>query len=203
MTLDNWAYESSLYAQGCQCVAGVDEAGRGPLAGPVVVAAVILPDPPGAPGVTDSKQLTQRQRERCYRWILKHALGVHVTHASHEMIDHLNILQATLVAMREAILGLHPSPDYVLVDGPHIPDTDVPCLPLVKGDELSLSVAAASIVAKVSRDNLMRAYHQMYPQYGFDQHKGYPTKAHYAALEQWGPSPIHRRSFRLSKSQES
>ncbi|HEQ60036.1 MAG TPA: ribonuclease HII [Firmicutes bacterium] len=179
-------------------VAGVDEAGRGPLAGPVVAAAVILsPEVPLSklPGLADSKTLSPEQRERLFGLIEHYSLSLAVGIADQETIDRFNILQATLSAMAKAVAGLCTRPELVLVDGLHVPEVSCPARALVKGDQRSASVAAASIVAKVSRDHLMEKAHYQYPQYRFDRHKGYGTPFHLAALEVFGPSELHRRSF--------
>ncbi len=185
---------SGFQEQGLIC--GVDEAGRGPLAGPVSAAAVILdPDRPIA-GLNDSKKLTERQREQLAPLIRERALAWSVAYASAEEIDSLNILQATLLAMKRAVLALAVKPDRVLVDGLYCPDTGIESLAIVKGDAKVAAIAAASILAKTSRDQLMLQLHEQYPVYGFAIHKGYPTAAHLAALQQHGVSDVHRRSFR-------
>ncbi|MGQ9557240.1 MAG: ribonuclease HII [Desulfurispora sp.] len=182
---------------GLEYIAGVDEAGRGPLAGPVVAAAVILPPDCRLPGLKDSKQLTARQRQALAAAIQQQALAWNVALATVAEIDRLNILQASLLAMQRAVRGLSIAPQHVLVDGRFIvPGLDLPQTALVRGDTLSPGIAAASVLAKVYRDDLMQALHQLYPQYGFDRHKGYPTAEHRAALRQFGPSPVHRRTFR-------
>ncbi|MBL4850847.1 MAG: ribonuclease HII [Gammaproteobacteria bacterium] len=175
--------------------AGVDEAGRGPLAGPVVAAAVILdPNHPIA-GLNDSKKLTARQRERLAPQIQAHALAWAITEASVEEIDELNILQASLLAMRRAVERLTVTPDTVRVDGPHCPRLNMPVSGIIKGDQKDAAITAASILAKVERDRIMVQYHQQYPEYGFAAHKGYPTAQHRAALERHGISDIHRKSY--------
>lgn len=174
---------------------GVDEAGRGPLAGPVVAAAVILNPRRPIAGLADSKQLTARRREELAATIRSHALASAVASASVEEIDALNILQATLLAMRRAVGSLAISPHFVLVDGLHCPRFDVPARGIVRGDATVAEIAAASILAKVSRDAEMLALHDRHPQYGFDRHKGYPTAVHLAALQAHGVSVAHRRSF--------
>ncbi|MBD8527221.1 ribonuclease HII [Pseudomarimonas arenosa] len=177
-------------------IAGVDEAGRGPLAGPVVVAAVVL-DPRRHPaGLADSKKLSEAQREKLYSEIIEQAIGFHIVHVDVAAIDRLNILQASLMGMREALRGLNMPLDLALIDGNKLP-TDLPCRaePLIAGDDLEPAISAASILAKVSRDRWMTAQHAEFPQYGFDRHKGYPTAAHLDALRRHGPCPLHRRSF--------
>ena len=189
-------FEIEAQAAGHQWVAGVDEAGRGPLAGPVVAAAVILPASDAIPGLQDSKQLTLQQRERAYAAILNQAVSFGLGIVSHAYIDQHNILWATLEAMRQAAHQLAPHPDLVFVDGTMTFPSAVPQRPLVKGDARCASVAAASIVAKVTRDRLMTAYAKRYPVYGFETHKGYPTREHYRRLRLHGPCAIHRLSFR-------
>lgn len=176
-------------------IAGVDEAGRGPLAGPVVAAAVILY--PGAEilGINDSKKLSEKKREELYPEIMRRAMAVGVGLVSAGRIDKINILQATYEAMRKAVRQLCFSPDVLLVDAVTIPELSVKQVPIIKGDAKSLSIGAASIVAKVTRDRLMREMALIYPEYGFEAHKGYGTAAHIAALKEYGPCPIHRRSF--------
>jgi ribonuclease HII len=196
MTADLWEFEKSLAARGCTRIAGVDEAGRGPLAGPVVSAAVVLPADFEAADITDSKQLTRRRRERLLTHIYAGATAVGIGIVDALEIDRINILQAAKLSMVMALSNLGARPDYVLIDGNFTLAEDLPQLPIVKGDSRSVSIAAASIVAKVSRDSLMQHYHEQYPQFGFDRHKGYPTKAHKAAIAAHGPCPIHRRSFR-------
>ncbi|MGL4436813.1 MAG: ribonuclease HII [Giesbergeria sp.] len=176
-------------------VAGVDEAGRGPLAGPVVAAAVILDERQPIAGLADSKKLTALRRERLFDEIRAKALCCSVAEASVEEIDRLNILQATLLAMRRAVQGLRLKPALVLVDGNRLPVLDVPAQAIVKGDALVPAISAASILAKVHRDRWCAEVHAQYPQYGFDAHKGYGTAAHLQALRAHGASPLHRRSF--------
>jgi len=180
---------------GVGLMAGVDEAGRGPLAGPVVAAAVILDELQPIKGLNDSKALTARARERLFDEIRGRSLCCSIGHASVEEIDSLNILQATLLAMRRAVEGLRLKPHMVLVDGNRLPALQVPAQAVVKGDSKVKAISAASIVAKVYRDQLCMALHQAHPQYGFDGHKGYPTAAHFAALQAHGACAAHRRSF--------
>jgi len=180
---------------GVGLMAGVDEAGRGPLAGPVVAAAVILDELQPIKGLNDSKALTARARERLFDEIRGRSLCCSIGHASVEEIDSLNILQATLLAMRRAVEGLRLKPHMVLVDGNRLPALQVPAQAVVKGDSKVEAISAASIVAKVYRDQLCMALHQAHPQYGFDGHKGYPTAAHFAALQAHGACAAHRRSF--------
>ncbi len=193
--MDQLDYEEKYRGQGKQYICGVDEAGRGPLAGPVCAAAVILHPGQRIEGVNDSKKLTPKKREALYEVILQEALCCSIAWASEEEIDQLNILRATFLAMNRAVEGLKIQPDFVLVDGNQDPGLGIETLPLVKGDSLSLSIGAASILAKVARDRYMLELDQQYPQYGFQKHKGYPTAQHYAALRQYGPSPVHRLTF--------
>jgi ribonuclease HII len=176
-------------------VAGVDEAGRGPLAGPVVAAAVILDDLKPIKGLADSKQLTALRRERLYDEIRAKALCCSIAQASVEEIDQLNILQATLLAMRRAVLGLRLKPTKVLVDGNRLPALDVLAEAIVSGDALVPCISAASILAKVTRDRMLCELHQLHPEYGFERHKGYGTAEHLRALQTHGALPVHRRSF--------
>ena len=178
-------------------IAGCDEAGRGPLAGPVVAAAVILPKNYYHPEIDDSKKLSRLKREGLFEIITESAISFCFGIIDHEIIDQINILNATKKAMFQAIMGLARIPEIVLIDAVRIPDLPYEQLPIIKGDSLSISIAAASILAKVKRDRIMFEYHQLYPQYEFDRHKGYPTKRHRQCIRQYGPCPIHRRSFRL------
>lgn len=194
-------HENEARQQGYQNIAGVDEAGRGPLAGPVVAAACVIPCDVVFPGVNDSKQLTPEARSDLYEIISKnervyYSIGI----ITHHVIDRVNIYQASILAMLQAINSLAVKPDYMLVDGLKLPHPDIPCLKIIGGDGLSQSIAAASILAKVTRDRLMIEYHKQWPQYGFDQHKGYATPQHYEAIEKHGPCPIHRMSFDPFKS---
>ncbi|OGS25221.1 MAG: ribonuclease HII [Elusimicrobia bacterium RIFOXYB2_FULL_48_7] len=180
-------------------IAGVDEAGRGPLAGPVVASAVILPRKNCIKGISDSKTLSESQREKAYALIKKRSLAFGVGVCSHKVIDEINIFRASYLAMKIAVKKLRVRPGLVLVDGPYkIPGLNMIQKPVIKGDARSACVAAASIVAKVTRDRIMRKYHEKYPRYGFDRHKGYPTKQHRYAIKQHGPAEIHRRSFTLN-----
>ncbi len=176
-------------------VCGLDEAGRGPLAGPVCAAAVILPPDWEPDGLDDSKKLSPARREALYDEITRRALAWSVAFASEQEIDEVNILQATFLAMRRALAGLRIAPDFALVDGNRDPVLGIPTRCEIKGDGRYACIAAASVLAKVSRDRLMDEMDARYPQYGFVRHKGYPTKAHYEALAKFGPCPIHRRSF--------
>jgi ribonuclease HII len=190
-------FEAELWAAGVEHVAGVDEAGRGPLAGPVVAAAVVLPRELRIEGINDSKQLTPARREELYGLILADAVGVGVGSASEKVVDEINILAATFQAMRDAVAALAGVPDHVLVDGNPIRGLDIPQTALPRGDERSTVIAAASIVAKVTRDRLLVEYDAVYPGYGFARHKGYGTAEHVAALARLGPCEIHRLSFGL------
>lgn len=190
-----WEIENSLYAEGYKMICGVDEAGRGPLAGPVCAAAVILPKGLELPGLNDSKKLTDKKRRELFPIIKEQAIAFGIGLASHEEIDELNILQATYLAMERAIEQLNGKADYALIDGNRARDFGLPVRTVIKGDSLSASIAAASILAKVTRDDIMLEMAKDYPEYGFEIHKGYGTKAHYEALRNHGHSPIHRMSF--------
>ncbi len=189
-------FENQARRNGARHVAGVDEVGRGPLAGPVVAAAVLLPAGFSSVGINDSKKLSARQRMVAFERICRQAAGIGVGVIDAEVIDRINILEASLLAMATAIDRLDPAPDYLLVDGKQPVKRAIPQLTLTRGDSRSLSIAAASIVAKVTRDRLMEDYHRLYPAYGFAQHKGYPTRAHREAVAVYGGCPIHRRSFK-------
>lgn len=189
-------YEEEAAAAGYLRIAGIDEAGRGPLAGPVVAAAVVLAPQQPLSGLNDSKLVNSRTREWLFETIMGCAVGIGVGIVSAETIDQINIYQATRLAMASAVSQISPPPDFLLIDGPITLELPVRQRPIVKGDRLSVSVAAASIVAKVTRDRLMGELHRQYPQYGFHEHKGYPTKAHKEAICRYGPSPVHRKCFR-------
>lgn len=178
-----------------ELICGVDEAGRGPLTGPVCAAAVILPKGLVIPGLNDSKKLSDKRRRELFPIIQHEAVSFGIAFASQEEIDEINILQATFLAMRRAMEQLNPQPEFALIDGNRETDFGVPCKTVIKGDSLSANIAAASVLAKVTRDNWMMEAAEKYPGYGFEIHKGYGTKAHYAALEKLGPCPIHRRTF--------
>ena len=188
--------DDTLRREGYSIIAGVDEAGRGPLAGPVFAAAVVLPVDADLPGRLDSKKFSPKRRAALYTEIKRQAIAWHVSHVDHDGIDRLNILQASLAAMADALDNLKIPPDLVLVDGRQPPVTAWPVRCVTSGDLLSQSVGAASILAKVDRDRVMKEYHRIYPEYGFDRHKGYPTSAHRMAISEHGPSPIHRKTFR-------
>ena len=190
-----WEIENSFYSDEIQVICGVDEAGRGPLAGPVCAAAVILPKDLQIPGLTDSKKLTDKKRRELFPLIQEQALAYGIGFATEQEIDEINILQATFLAMQRALDQLTVKPDLALIDGNREKDFGLPVKTVVKGDSLSANIAAASILAKVTRDNLMQEMAETYPQYGFEIHKGYGTKAHYAALREHGACPIHRMSF--------
>ncbi len=196
MNTDLWAFEKTLSEEGFSKIAGIDEAGRGPLAGPVVSAAVILPHDFDTNGVIDSKKLTGRRRRQLYEHIYAHATTVGIGIVDAPEIDRINILQATKLSMAMAVANLTPRPDHLIIDGNFTISSSLPQKPIVKGDSRSVSIAAASIVAKESRDVLMCRYHEDYPLFGFHRHKGYPTKAHKAAIAEHGPCIIHRRTFR-------
>lgn len=189
------SYERQAYEKGYTYVCGIDEAGRGPLAGPVVAAAVILPPNKKIMYLNDSKQVSAKLREQLYDTIMEEAIGVGVGIVSPARIDEINILQATYEAMRYAVAELAQQPEVLLVDAVKIPELDLLQVPIVKGDAKSMSIAAASIIAKVTRDRMMVMYDELYPQYGFAEHKGYGSRKHYDALHAYGVSPIHRRSF--------
>ncbi|MBR1931863.1 MAG: ribonuclease HII [Lachnospiraceae bacterium] len=176
-------------------ICGIDEVGRGPLAGPVVAGAVILPKDCDILYINDSKKLSEKKREELYEVILEKAIACAVGYATPERIDEINILQATYEAMREAIGKLEPSPDILLNDAVTIPQVNIPQVPIIKGDAKSISIGAASIFAKVTRDRLMVEYDKVFPEYGFAGNKGYGSAAHIEALKKYGPTPIHRRSF--------
>jgi ribonuclease HII len=177
-------------------IAGVDEAGRGPLAGPVVAAAVIVPHGTELAGIQDSKKMTAKAREEAFSVIHRQGLATGIGVVSHNYINEFNILKASLEAMRRAILALDPRPEFLLVDGIYMVPLPIPQRCLKKGDVISRSISAASVVAKVYRDRIMCSYHKMYPEYGFDKNKGYGTRWHLAALRECGPSPLHRITFK-------
>lgn len=188
-------FENSAYNNGYMSVCGVDEAGRGPLAGPVCAAAVILPKGLILDGVNDSKKLTEKKREALFDVVKENAISYSIAFASVEEIEELNILNATMLAMKRAVEGLDVSADFAYIDGNRLPKLNIPAEYIIKGDARSMSVAAASILAKVSRDRLMLNFADIYPGYGFEKHKGYGTKAHTDAIKEIGPCPIHRMSF--------
>lgn len=197
---DLYSYEYELQKQGIKYIAGVDEAGRGPLAGPVIAAAVILPLGCFIEKLNDSKKLSPVSREQVYKEVMDKAIAVNMSFIDEKIIDRINIYQASMNAMYNAIYGLSTRPEEVLIDAMPLDDLDIPHLSIVKGDAKSASIAAASIVAKVERDHLMDEYDKEYPVYGFAKHKGYGTKEHIKALNEYGPCPLHRRSFEPIKS---
>lgn len=192
----NWIeYEQSAELKGYKAICGVDEAGRGPLAGPVCAAAVILPPNTIIDGVNDSKKLTEKKREALFDVIKESAVSYSIAYASVEEIESINILNATMLAMKRAVEGLDVKADYAMIDGNKMPPLDIDGETIVKGDAKSMSIACASILAKVSRDRLLYEYAKEYPQYHFDKHKGYGTSAHREAILEYGPCPYHRMSF--------
>lgn len=194
--MPDFEIEKKAYDKGFKYVCGVDEAGRGPLAGPVCAAAVILPEDCEIEGLNDSKKLSEKKREALYDIIISKALAYSVCYGTLEEIEQYNILNATFLAMNRAIESLKIPADYALVDGNRVPkEIKIPCETVVKGDAKSASIAAASILAKVTRDRLLLEYDSKYPEYGFKNHKGYGTAAHYAAIKEYGPTPVHRLSF--------
>jgi ribonuclease HII len=196
MAPDLWLYENQVREDGYFRIAGLDEAGRGPLAGPVVAAAVVLPPSFSVTGVNDSKKLTEKKRDELFDKIYSHADAVGVGIADENEIDSLNILRASLLAMDRAVAGLSVVPEFLLIDGTFQIEAAFPQTAIPKGDSKSISIAAASIIAKVTRDRLMLQYHKTFPQYDFDRHKGYPTRAHRDAIKTFGCCPIHRKSFK-------
>jgi len=190
-----WEIENQHIADGIHLIAGVDEAGRGPLAGPVCAAAVILPQNLEIPGLNDSKKLSDKQRRALFPVIIEKAVAYGIAFASEKEIDDINILQATFLAMERAVDQLQVKPELLLIDGNRNRDFGIPSQTVIHGDSLSASIAAASVLAKVTRDNYMLEQAKIYPEYSFDVHKGYGTKAHYAALEKFGHCPLHRMSF--------
>ena len=194
--MDLWHFENQAACEGYRKIAGIDEAGRGPLAGPVVSAAVILPKSFPESGVTDSKKLSHTKRERLYNRIYDQAVAIGIGIVDPIEIDRINILQASLLSMAMAVENIAPRPDYLLIDGIFNISYNLPQKAIPKGDALSISIAAASIVAKVTRDRLMQTYDHYFPQFEFPRHKGYPTKAHKEAIRKYGCSPIHRKSFK-------
>lgn len=193
--MDWLEYENKAKAKGYTAICGVDEAGRGPLAGPVCAAAVILPDNTIIEGVNDSKKLSEKKREALFDVIKSTALSYCIAYATVEEIENINILNATMLAMKRAVEGLSVKADFAMIDGNRLPDLSIDCDYIIKGDAKSMSIAAASILAKVSRDRLLYEYAKEYPQYQFDKHKGYGTKAHIEAIKEYGPCPYHRLSF--------
>ena len=194
--MPDYEFEKAAVNSGFSCICGADEAGRGPLAGPVCAAAVILPEGAVIEGLDDSKKLTEKKRERLYDIIKETAVAYSVAYGTLEEIETVNILEATYLAMNRAIDGLNVKPDFALIDGNRVPrGIKIPCETIVKGDSKSMSVAAASVLAKVTRDRLMLEYDKKYPEYNFKKHKGYGTKEHTELIKQYGPCEIHRLSF--------
>ena len=194
--MPDYEFEKAAVNSGFSCICGVDEAGRGPLAGPVCAAAVILPEGAVIEGLDDSKKLTEKKREKLYDIIKETAVAYSVAYGTLEEIETVNILEATYLAMNRAIEGLPVKPDFALIDGNRVPrGIKIPCETIVKGDSKSMSVAAASVLAKVTRDRLMLEYDEKYPEYNFKKHKGYGTKEHTELIRQYGPCEIHRPSF--------
>lgn len=191
----DYSFEIAAMNKGFKTVCGVDEAGRGPLAGPVYAAAVILPVETEIAGLNDSKKLSEKKREELFDIINDVAISISVGTASEKEIDEINILNATFLAMKRAVEGLEISPDYAIIDGNRVPNLEIPTETVVKGDGKVMSVAAASIIAKVSRDRFMLKMAEQYPEYQFEKHKGYGTRLHYEMIEKYGVSPIHRSSF--------
>jgi ribonuclease HII len=189
------AFDKKYFSKEIKYLAGVDEAGRGPLAGPVVAAAVIFNKKTNIKGVNDSKQLTEKQREELFDKIISKALAHSISIIDHFVIDDINILNASMMAMKKSVDDLKIKPDLILVDGNRIFHSDIPVIPIVKGDSKSFSIAAASILAKVTRDRLMKKLSEQYPVYLWEQNKGYPTKRHREIIKNIGPSPLHRKSF--------
>ena len=190
-----YEFEHGKRELGYKYICGVDEAGRGPLAGPVFAAAVILPEDYEIDGLNDSKKLSEKKREKLYDEIIEHALAYSVQNCDNNVIDEINILEATMLTMKTAVESLEIKPDIVFVDGNRLPKLEVPAEYVIKGDATSASIAAASILAKVSRDRFMYEMDKKYPEYCFEKHKGYPTKLHYEKIREFGPSEIHRLSF--------
>lgn len=193
--MPSFTYEKALYRKGFKLTAGVDEAGRGPLAGPIVAAAVILPAACPIKGLDDSKKLSPKKRERLFTQIKKNAVAIGIGMVGHSVIDRINIGKANLLAAKKAVENLNVPPDFILIDGKLRIDVPFPQRSIAGGDAKCASIAAASIIAKVTRDHLMKKYHAAYPEYGFDRHKGYGTRQHLLLLSRHGPCAIHRRSF--------
>lgn len=196
LTEDLYKYEKELYKTGIEYIAGVDEVGRGPLVGPVVTACVILPKDFRLEGLTDSKKLSEKKREVFYDYIMEHAISVSIGMMSEKIIDEVNIYQATKLAMYEAIDHSKVKPDHILIDAMKLEKLEIPSTSIIKGDAKSISIAAASVIAKVTRDRMMIELDKKYPAYGFAKHKGYPTKAHIEAIEKNGIIKEHRKTFK-------
>lgn len=190
-----WSIENKVLDLGYKMIAGIDEVGRGPLAGPVVAAAVILPKNEFIPGINDSKKVSENKRNELFEIIYDKAISIGVGIVDNKTIDKINILNATKLAMKKAIIGLNKKPDFLLIDAVELTDISIRQKNIIKGDSNSISIAAASIIAKVTRDNIVREYAKTYPDFGFETHKGYGTKQHYKALKEHGITPLHRKSF--------
>lgn len=190
-----WEFEEKVKSDGYTVICGVDEAGRGPLAGPVFAAAVILPYKTNIEGLNDSKKISEKKREMLFDVICEKAIAYGIASSDEKEIDEINILNASMLAMKRAVEKLQVQPEIALIDGNKTPDLDIPAIAIVKGDSKSASIAAASILAKVSRDRFMLEMAKLYPQFEFEKHKGYPTKLHYEKITEFGKSPIHRNSF--------
>lgn len=191
-----WFYENQFKKRGYKLITGIDEAGRGPLAGPVVAASVILPENCQIEGLKDSKKLSEKTRNQIFKIIQQKAVAIGIGIVYENVIDRVNIFQAVKVAMAESVSGLSCKPDFLLIDGNQKINSIIPQLTIIKGDTLSASIAAASVIAKVTRDRLMIHYHNIYPQYGFSQHKGYGTQKHFKNISKFGPCKIHRKTFK-------
>jgi len=199
---DLYSYDESLRKKGFLCIAGLDEAGRGPLAGPVVAAAVIFSHDIRIKGLRDSKKVPEKERAFLYKEIIRFSAGIGVGTVGHEEIDRLNILRATKLAMQQAVENLSKLPDLLVIDAVSLPSVRIKQFSIIKGESISASIAAASIVAKCERDKIMMEYHRQFPQYHFDKHKGYSTKDHLDMIRIYGPCPIHRKSFQRVMSLE-
>lgn len=195
--MDLYEFDHKYRSEGFSLIAGLDEAGRGPLAGPVVAAAVILPEDIKIDGLNDSKKLTPKQRERIYEEILKCAISYGIGVVSNDEVDSINVLEASKLAMQKSVMSLDKIPDLLMIDAIRLTNVHIPQKSIVKGDSKSAVIAAASIIAKVTRDVIMHEIHNIFPQYGFNQHKGYPTKQHYLAIQRYGVSPFHRKTFSM------
>ncbi len=193
---DLYQYERELYKKNIKYIAGIDEVGRGPLVGPVVTACVILPMDFKLEGLTDSKKLSEKKRERFYDYIMEHALSVSIGMKDEKVIDEVNIYEATKLAMYEAIEKSKIKPEHVLIDAMKLEELEMPSTSIIKGDAKSISIAAASVIAKVTRDRMMEELDERYPMYGFKKHKGYPTKQHVEAIEKYGIIEEHRKTFK-------
>ena len=199
---DLYCYDESLREKGFLCIAGLDEAGRGPLAGPVVAAAVIFSHDVRIKGLRDSKKVPEKERALLYEEIMRFSAGIGIGAVGHEEIDRLNILRATKLAMQQAVENLSKLPDLLVIDAVSLPSVRIKQVSIIKGESISASIAAASIVAKCERDKIMLEYHRQFPQYHFDKHKGYSTKDHLDMIRIYGPCPIHRKSFQRVMSLE-